>query len=112
MVAILIMSAKLANLGLLKINIFWNKGYDIISVHDFASIILSGISSYIVGVVISPKFDNSSISTREVKDLNRENNFSIEWSWFKYLGLVLGKALKLYTSVEKGLKFKVRKLWG
>ena len=90
MVAILIMSAKLATLGLLKINIFWNKGYDIISIHDFASIILSGVSSYIVDVVIWPKSGNSSISTREVKDLNRENNFSIEWSWFKLFGIGAG----------------------
>ena len=30
-----IMSAKLATLGLLKIKLFWNKGYNvIISVHD------------------------------------------------------------------------------
>ena len=35
MVAILMMSAKLTTLGLLKINVFWNKVYDIIiSVHD------------------------------------------------------------------------------
>ena len=30
LVAILMMSAKVATLGLLKVNIFWNKGYDII----------------------------------------------------------------------------------
>ena len=35
MLAILIMSAKLATLGLLKIKVFRNKGYDVkISVHD------------------------------------------------------------------------------
>ena len=35
MVAVLIMSAKLGTLGLLKRKVFWNKGYDaIIFVHD------------------------------------------------------------------------------
>ena len=49
MVAILMMSAKLATLGLLKINIFRNKGYDAtISVYDFANKILSRDSNYIV----------------------------------------------------------------
>ena len=35
-------------------------------------------------------------------------------SWFKFnnLGLALGVALKYYTSVEKGLKLKVKKFWG
>ena len=31
MVAVLMMSAKLATLGLLKIKVFWNKGYEVIS---------------------------------------------------------------------------------
>ena len=30
MVTILMMSAKMATLGLLKIKVFWNQGYDII----------------------------------------------------------------------------------
>ena len=35
MVATLMMSAKLATLGLIKIKAFWNKGYEIIiSLHD------------------------------------------------------------------------------
>ena len=34
--------------------------------------------------------------------------------WFKFnnLGLAGGMALKFYTSIAKGLKLKVRKLWG
>ena len=61
------MSAKMATLGLLKIKIFWNKGYDvIISVHDVTNKILSLDSYYIVDMVKWPKFDNSSISVREV----------------------------------------------
>ena len=53
MVIILMMSAKMATLGLLKIKIFLNKGYDvIIFVHDFTNKILSRDLSYIVDLVI------------------------------------------------------------
>ena len=66
-VEFLMMSAKLATLGLLKIKVFWNKGYDvIISVHDVTNKILSRDSNYIIDVVMWPKFGNSSISMREV----------------------------------------------
>ena len=63
----LMMSAKLATLSLLKLKVFWNKGYDdIISVYDVTNEILSRDSNYIVEVVMWPKFDNTSISMREV----------------------------------------------
>ena len=66
MVTILMMSVKMATLGLLKIKVFWNKDYDvIISVYDVTSKILSCDSNHIVNVVMWPKFGNSSISTRE-----------------------------------------------
>ena len=57
MVAILIMSAKYATLGLI-VNVFWNKGYEVISffLRD---------SSYVVDVIKSLNFGNSSISMRE-----------------------------------------------
>ena len=62
MVTILMMSAKVATLGLLKIKVFWNKGYDvIISVHDSTNKIQSRESNYIVDIVMSKTFDNSSI---------------------------------------------------
>ena len=61
------MSAKMATPGLLKITVFWNKGYDvIISVDDVTNKILSRDSNYIVDVVMWPKFGNSNISMREV----------------------------------------------
>ena len=61
------MSAKIATPGLLKIMLFWNKGYDIIILaHDVTSKILSGYLSYIVDMAMWPKFGNSSISMREV----------------------------------------------
>ena len=56
MVAILMMSTKLAALDLLKIKLFQNTGYDvIISVHDVTknmNKIMSCESNYIVDVVI------------------------------------------------------------
>ena len=67
MVAILMMSTKLATLGLLKIKVLWNKGYDvIISVDDTTTKILSNDSGNFVDVVMWAKFCNSSISIREV----------------------------------------------
>ena len=66
MVKILMISAKMATLGLFKIKVFWNKGYDIISVHDVTDKILSRDSNYVVDVVMWPKFGNSNVSMREV----------------------------------------------
>ena len=83
MVTILMISAKMAALGLLKINVFWNKGYDvIIYAHAVINKILSRDSNYIVDVVMWPKFGNSSPSMRDViitsilyKDLTRKTTF-------------------------------------
>ena len=67
MVAILMMSAKLATPGLLKIKVFWNKGYGIIiSVLDVDNKVLSPDSNYVVGAIMWSKFGNSSVSMREV----------------------------------------------
>ena len=40
----------------------------------------------------------------------RQTAFSEGWSWFKFnnFGLALGRNLKSYTSVAKGIKLKVR----
>ena len=59
MVTILMMSTKMTTLGLLKIKVFLNKGYDVI-------ISVSDGSSYIVKVVMWTKFGNSDTSMREV----------------------------------------------
>ena len=67
MVLILMMSAKMANLGLFKTTVLWNKGYDVITPpHEVTNKILSRDSNYIADVVMWPKFGNSSISVREV----------------------------------------------
>ena len=52
-ITILMISAKMATPGLLKITVFWNKGYDVIFyVHDATNKILSLDSNYIVDVVM------------------------------------------------------------
>ena len=68
MVASLMMSAKLAVIGLLKIKVFQTKGYDvIISVYDVARLkLLLRDLNYIADVVMLPKFDSFSIPFREV----------------------------------------------
>ena len=53
MVAVLMMSGKLATLGLLIMKVFRNKGCDAtISVHDVTNKILSRESNYIVDVIM------------------------------------------------------------
>ena len=59
-------SAKMTAPGILKITVFWTKGYDvIIYVHDVTSKILSRDLNYIVDVVMWWKFGNSNISIKE-----------------------------------------------
>ena len=61
------MSAKMATLGLFKIKLLWNNGYDvIIPAHDVTNKILSRESNCIVDAVMWPKVCNSSIYMREV----------------------------------------------
>ena len=53
MVTILVMSVKIATLGLFKIKVFSNKGYDvIIAVHDATNKILQVQLNHIVNVVM------------------------------------------------------------
>ena len=67
MFAILMMSAKLATLGLLKKKVFLNECYDVtIYFDDVTNKILSRDSNYFVDVVMWLRFGNSSISIREV----------------------------------------------
>ena len=57
----------MATSDLLKITLFWNKGYDvIIYVDDVTNKVLSRDSNYIVDVFMWPKFGNSSTGMREV----------------------------------------------
>ena len=66
-IVILIMPAKLATPGLLKIIIFWNKVYDvIIKVCDINSKTLPHVKNYIVNAVMLRKFDSSSKSLKDV----------------------------------------------
>ena len=53
MVTTLMMTAKVATLGFLKIKVFLNKFYDVITcVHDVTNKILSLKSNYIVNMVM------------------------------------------------------------
>ena len=70
MVAILMVSAKLTSLGLLKIKVFWKKIYDVmIYFNDVNSKFLWGESNYVVDLTLWAKFGNSGISMREVLKL-------------------------------------------
>ena len=61
------MLAKVATPGLIKITVFWNKGYDvIIFVIDVTNKILSRDLNYIVNLFMWPKFGSSSVYMREV----------------------------------------------
>ena len=61
-----------------------------------------------------PNFDYPSIFMRQViiaqilYGFDQKNRFFEGWSWFKFnnLRLVLGKALKFYSGMAKGLKLK------
>ena len=99
----LMVSAKMATLDLLKVKVFWNKGYDVIMyAHDVNKKAFSLESIYIVDVVMwPPKFGNSSISIMEVitsilQGFDQKNRFFEGWSWIRFnkLGLALGMVLK------------------
>ena len=53
------MSAKMATPGLLKVTVFWNKGYDVkIPADDVTNKMLSCDSNHIVDVCMWPEFGN------------------------------------------------------
>ena len=60
-------SVKMAAPGLLKVKVFWNKGYDvIIPANDVTNKTLSRNSNYVVDMFMWSKFRDSSISLRKV----------------------------------------------
>ena len=48
-----------------------------------------------------------------IRILPKKPNYFEDYSWLKFinLGLALGMTLKFYTSVTKGLKLKVKRVW-
>ena len=78
------MSAKMITQALLKIKVFWNKGYDvIIPVDDVTSKILSHGSNYIVDVFMWPKFGNCSISMRSSHNLSFDKDLTRKTAFFR-----------------------------
>ena len=61
------MVKKFLTPGILKMEVIWNKSYDVkISIHDFTDKIVLFALDYVVDVFIWPKFANSNISISEV----------------------------------------------
>ena len=84
----------MATLGLLKINVLWNKGYDVIlSVHDVTSKTLSRVSNYIVDLVMWPKIVNSCISMRENIITSTLNGFNQKYHFFLRGGIGSGSII-------------------
>ena len=100
------------------IKVFWNKGSEwIIYIHDSTIKILSSSSSYKVYVVMnqilvgySSIFMGEVITSQIIYGFVQKADFE-GWSWFNInnLGLALGMALRLYSSVAERLKLKVKK---
>ena len=114
-------SVKMATPGLLKITVFWYKGYDvIISVDDFINKILSHDSNYIVDVYMWPKFRNCSISMREVittsilYGFDQKNHFiwGVVLVQVQYFGTGTKYKLEIVYKSRKKVKTKSQKVLG
>ena len=115
------MSAKIATPDLLKITVFWNKGYDvIIPVDDVTNKILSRDSNYIVDVLMWPKFGNCSISMREVittsilYGFDQKNHFiwGVVLVQVQYFGTGTKYKLEIVCKSRKKVKTKSQKVLG
>ena len=76
--------AKLATLDLLRIKVFWSKGYDVkISVHEVTNKILSCDPNYIIDMVMWPKFGNKFVQIWPEKPilLKGAGSSSMTWDW-------------------------------
>ena len=118
MITKLMMPAKMATLGLLKIKIFWNEGFDvIISVHDVSNKRNSNYMhmwSYDQSLVTLAFLWKKLSWSQFYKNWTGKTTFFEGWSWFNLnnLGLALGMGLKFYTSlVCRGHTIKINK-WG
>ena len=90
----LMMSAKMATPGFLKITVFWDKGYDVtIFVDDVTNKILSRDSNYIVDASCDQSLVTVAFLWEELsqpqfyKGLTRKIAFFEKWSWFKFNNL-------------------------
>ena len=102
--------------ALLKIKIFWNKGYYVIYyVYDVTRKILLHDSNYIMDVVMWPKLDKSSICITEViitsilKGFDQKKHFFWGWSSFRFNNLGLALGTNLHQPVKRA-KMKSQKV--
>ena len=120
-VATLMMSTKLATLGIPKITVFWIKCYDVItSIHDVTKKIISWLKLYCRCSHVTKVWYLQHFCKKRYHNLN----FIRIWPEkpiilrgcsrlkFNNLGLALGMALKFTHVWQKGLKRKVKKFWG
>ena len=103
-IVILMISSKLAAVGVLEIKLFRNKNYDVInSVHDVTKKILLSDPIYIEDIaVLWPIFGNSSISLREVIITSILSVFDKQNKFF--WGVLLVQVQWFGTSTRKGLE--------
>ena len=117
MVAIFVMTTKLANLSLLKIKVFWNfeKPCDvIISVHNATKKISSCGTNYIVHMVMSPRYGDSSTANIRVDEdvLIKTNKLRLGYTSSRFLQDVFKTpSRRLFkTSCHNVLKTSSRRL--
>ena len=109
----------MATPGLLKITVFWNKGYDVIIPDDDVTTKFYQV----IQIILQMRSCDQSLVTlaflweklfqpQFYKDLTRKTTFFERWSWlnFNNLGLALGTNLKFYNSVAKELKLSQKVL--
>ena len=111
----------MATPGLLKITVFWNKGYDaLISVDDVTNKVLWHDSNYIVDVFMWPTFGDSSISMREVittsilKEFGEKNRpfWRVVLVQVQELGTGINYKLEALHQCGKKVKTKSQKVLG
>ena len=100
MVTVLMMSAKMASLGLLKIKVMMS--FYVLKLYCRCG----HLSKVLETLNISMR---KLIITSILLVFDRKNYFFDGWSWFQFNNFAQGMALKLYTSVAKGLKLKFRR---
>ena len=100
--------AKLATLDLLRIKVFWSKGYDVkISVHEVTNKILSCDPNYMIGMVMWPKFGNKFVQIWPENQFYWRVLVQVPW-----LGTDTRYSLEILNQCEKRVETKSQKNFG